>query len=109
MSQAEYAVVFVTAPSLEVARRVGFEVVEKKLAACANLVPGIESIFHWEGKMQQEQEVFMLLKTRAGLIDDLVAAIRDLHPYSTPEIIALPILSGSRDYLEWIGAETTAG
>lgn len=109
MSQAEYAVVFVTAPSLEVARRVGYEVVEKKLAACANLVPGIESIFHWEGKMQQEQEVFILLKTRAGLIDDLVAVIRDLHPYSTPEIIALPILSGSRDYLEWIGAETTAG
>ena len=109
MSQAEYAVVFVTAPSLEVARRVGNDVVEKKLAACANLVPGIESIFHWEGKIQQEQEVFMLLKTQAGLIDDLAAAIRDLHPYSTPEIIALPILSGSRDYLEWIGAETTAG
>jgi periplasmic divalent cation tolerance protein len=95
-------VVFVTAASEEEAARIGRSVVEAGLAACANVVPRIRSIFQWEGKVTDEQEALMLLKTRAGLFEELVAAVKGLHSYQVPEIIALPIGQGSADYLKWI-------
>jgi periplasmic divalent cation tolerance protein len=95
-------VVLVTAGTSEEAAGIGHAVVEAGLAACANILPGVRSIFRWEGKIAEEGEVLILLKSRASLFDALAATIRQHHSYSVPEIIALPILLGSRDYLAWI-------
>lgn len=103
----DHLVVFVTAGSEAEARQIGSALVERKLAACANLTP-VQSIFMWEGQAQDDAEVLLILKTRAALFDDLAAAVQALHSYDLPEIIALPIVAGSTDYLHWIDEETTA-
>jgi len=100
-------VVFVTAPSQEHAEAVARKLVEERLAACVNIVAPIRSIYTWEGKTVDDQEILLLVKTRAELFTDrLVPAIRSIHPYQVPEIIALPILAGSPDYLNWIQSVT---
>jgi periplasmic divalent cation tolerance protein len=99
--------VLITAPNLEIARKLGRSLVEQKLAACANIVSPLLSIYVWEGEIQQDDEVLILVKTRAELVERaLVPAVQALHPYEVPEIIALPILTGSKSYLDWIQAET---
>lgn len=103
----EYSVVLVTAPSLEVGEEIGTQLVEQKLAACANILPNIVSIFSWRGEIQKDSEVMLVIKTRGELFEQLTAAVEALHPYETPEIIGLPILAGSQRYLEWIEAETS--
>ncbi len=95
-------VVFVTTSSEEEAARIGRALVEAGLAACANVLPRVRSIFSWEGKVSEEQESLMVLKTRADLFKDLAATVKKLHSYSVPEIIAVPITRGSADYLAWI-------
>jgi periplasmic divalent cation tolerance protein len=81
--------------------------VEERLAACANILPGVRSIYRWEGAIQDEAEVLLLIKTRLDLVDkDVVPFIRTNHPYQEPEIIALPIEAGSSSYLEWLVSET---
>lgn len=95
-------VVLVTTSSEEEAARIGRAVVEAKLAACANILPHIRSIFWWEGKVSEEQECLMVLKSRTDLFEELAATIKKLHSYRVPEIIALPITRGSPDYLAWI-------
>ncbi len=99
-------VVFITAPSQETAVTLGRALVEERLAACANIVPGLRSIYHWQGKVCDEPEVLVILKTRRDLFEALRARARELHPYQVPEIVALPILAGHRDYLDWLAAET---
>jgi periplasmic divalent cation tolerance protein len=101
-------VVFVTAGSQEEGAKIGRAVVEAGLAACANIVPGVRSIFRWEGKISEEGEVLILLKSRAVLFDALAATIKRHHSYSVPEIIALPILLGAPDYLAWLRQVTEA-
>lgn len=100
-------VVLVTAASEEEAEKIGRSLVEAGLVACANILPRIRSIFFWEGKVNQEHECLMLLKARADAFEDIAAAVRSLHSYSVPEIIALPITHGTPDYLAWI-REVTA-
>ncbi len=95
-------VVFVTTASETEALRIGRAVVEQELAACANVLSAIRSVFRWEGKVSEEHECLMILKSRADLFDELAAAIKDLHSYSVPEIIAVPIQRGWPDYLRWI-------
>lgn len=99
-------IVFVAAGSEEEATRIGRKVVEEGLAACANILPGVRSIFRWEGKVSEEQEAMMVLKSRAGLFEDLATMVKGLHSYSVPEIIAIPVVQGSADYLSWIGDVT---
>jgi periplasmic divalent cation tolerance protein len=104
-----YIVVLITTPSLEVGQQIADALVEKKLAACVNILPHIGSIFPWEGHTSQEEEVLLLAKTRADLFEDkFVPAVNSIHPYEVPEIIALPILMGNQPYLDWIEAETLA-
>lgn len=95
-------VVFVTASSEEEAARIGRGVVEDGLAACANILPGIRSIFRWQGKVSQEKETLLILKTREALFPSLAGRVKALHSYQVPEIIALPIKQGWSDYLQWI-------
>ena len=95
-------VVLVTAPDTEVGARIARALVEEGLAACANLVPGVRSIYRWEGAVHDDAEVLLILKTRAALSAAVAARVRALHPYQLPEVIALLVAGGSEPYLAWL-------
>ena len=99
-------VVLVTAPSPEKAAELARAVVGEKLAACVNILPGVRSIYRWEGAVQDEAEVLMLVKTTAERFDALKARIVALHPYQVPEVIRLDVSAGHAPYLEWLAAST---
>lgn len=106
MTLADALVVLVTAPSAAKAAELGRAVVSERLAACASVVPAIRSIYWWEGKVQDEPEVLIILKTTRARFEALRDRVLALHPYQVPEVIALPVEAGSERYLEWIGRET---
>jgi periplasmic divalent cation tolerance protein len=99
-------VVLVTAPTPERAAEIARAVVEERLAACGNVVPGLRSIYRWEGKVQDDEEALLLLKTTRDRFEALRERVLALHPYDVPEVIALPVEAGSAAYLGWIAAET---
>ena len=80
---------------------------ERRLIACGTVLPGARSLYRWEGKIADEQEVLVLLKTRAARLESLQVAFRELHPYKVPELLALPVSAGHEKYLSWITKETT--
>jgi periplasmic divalent cation tolerance protein len=104
--KSEYIIVLITAPNEEDAAKIGRTLVEEKLAACANIIQSIRSIYRWQGRIEDEQETLVIAKTRNELFDRLKEKVIALHPYSVPEIIALPIVAGSESYLNWIRQET---
>jgi len=95
-------VVFITAPEEDEAERIAHALVEERLAGCVNIVKNIRSIYSWEGKIEDEGEVLMVVKTQEGLFDRLSKKVKELHSYTVPEIIALPIAHGSEEYLKWL-------
>ena len=95
-------VVYVTASSEEEARYIGKKLVEEGFAACANIVPNIRSIYIWKGELCDDNEVLLIIKSRRIHIDKIVKRVKDLHSYQVPEVIALPIIQGSEDYLSWM-------
>jgi periplasmic divalent cation tolerance protein len=95
-------VVFATFPDAETARSIGRKLVEEQLAACANLVPQLESIYRWKGAVETANEVLALIKTTAASYAKLEARLRELHPYEVPEIIALEVRAGLPAYLDWV-------
>ena len=99
--------VFTTLPSADKAAELAKALVEERLAACANLLPAIRSIYRWQGKLQDENEVLVLLKTRAEHLERLKLRILELHPYEVPEVIGIPVERGHQAYLDWIVRETT--
>lgn len=98
--------VLVTVPDAEAGVRLARVLVEERLAACVNVLPGVRSIYRWEGTVQEEGEVLLIVKTRADRCDALGARVRALHPYAVPEILVLPSAGGSADYLAWVASET---
>ncbi len=98
----DYIVVLITTSSLDEAKSIGSSLIDNKLAACTNIVPSVESIFKWQGKVCNEKESMLIVKTRRNIFNDLQAKIMELHSYEVPEIIALPIIDGNSDYLKWI-------
>ena len=102
----EYVLIYVTAPSTEEAETIATSLVEQRLAACANIVPAIRSIFWWKNAIEHEHEALIILKSTKTLFPLIVDAVKSLHSYDVPEIIATPLLCGSDDYLAWISAET---
>ena len=102
----EAMVVFTTLPTAEKAVEISRTLVQERLVACANLLPAIRSIYRWEGKLNDDNEVLVLLKTRAELLEKLKRRLVELHPYELPEMIALRVESGHAPYLEWIASET---
>ena len=102
----EYIVVLVTAKDENEASGIARVLVDKKLAACCNIVKGVKSIYRWEGAVQEDVEVLMLIKTRRELFDELEAEVKRLHSYTTPEILALPVAAGSHAYLDWLQQST---
>jgi periplasmic divalent cation tolerance protein len=95
-------VVLVTVPSSEEGTRLARIVVESRLAACVNVIPGVTSIYRWEGRVEESGECLLIMKSDADRYPDLEDRIRSLHPYDVPEIIALPVEKGSPAYLDWI-------
>jgi len=104
----DVTLVLTTAPDREVAERVGAAVVEDRLAACANVLPGMTSIYWWADEVQRESEVLILLKTTSGGVEALRRRIVELHPYDVPEVIALTVGAGHEPYLEWVRSEVGA-
>lgn len=108
MAEGKYIVVLMTAPNEDDGAVIGRKVVEEGLAACCNIVPRIRSIYMWKGKLCDEPEALCIMKTRSVLFERLKARIRELHGYEAPEIIAVNIEAGLKEYLGWID-EVTAG
>ncbi len=103
----DYTVVLITTSSPEEAEKIGKALVCERLAACANIVKEIRSFFFWQGKVEDEREALIIVKTKASLFPSLVERVKALHSYTVPEIIALPILMGSESYLRWMDDVTS--
>lgn len=95
-------IVFVTAPDKKVAKIIAKELLDKNLAACISIQEPVVSLFHWKGKVEEENEVLLMIKTNTKAFKALESAIRKIHPYDVPEIIASSITHGNSDYLKWI-------
>jgi len=106
VAPSDICVVLMTAPSADVAASIGRTVVEERLAACANIVPGLRSIYAWQGKICDESEVLCIIKTRRALFDRLRDRIAGLHPYDVPEIVAIDPSAVSAAYAKWLVEST---
>lgn len=95
-------VVFMTAPNADDARRIASELVERQLAGCVQILPEIESVYRWNGEVQRDKEILILAKTTAAQFDDLEKAVREMHSYDTPEIVAVPMTHVSEPYRAWL-------
>ncbi len=98
--------VYVTAPDLQVARTIGRSLVEERLAACANVIEGMRSIYWWQGRVEEAAETVLILKTVDTNLTALIERVEALHPYETPCVTAFKVEDGARGYLDWIQAET---
>jgi periplasmic divalent cation tolerance protein len=102
----KHVIVYITTPDVQTAEDIAAALIERQLAACVNLTP-VRSIYRWKGQINREDEVLLIVKTRADLFEEqLVPAVQALHPYEVPEIIALPVVMGAPGYLKWIDEET---
>ncbi len=106
MNSNGFVVIFITVPNEEEGLRIGKYLVENRLAACTNIVPGLRSIYRWKGEVCDDKELLCMVKTRRSLFDQVVDAVKKLHSYEVAEIIALPIVEGVEDYIEWLSNES---
>jgi periplasmic divalent cation tolerance protein len=95
-------IVLITTSNEDEAAKIGTALVDCHLAACVNIVPEVRSLFFWEGKTRDERETLLICKSRLPHMEQLVARVKSLHSYTVPEVIALPIVAGSREYLDWV-------
>ena len=102
MSSSDAIVVLMTAPTLEEARMLAEKLVESQLAACVQILPQMESVYRWQGKVERQPEHLLLAKTTADRFAELEREVRAMHSYDTPEIVAFPLTEGSSDYLQWL-------
>ena len=102
MKKIDKIIVFITTGSEEEAHRIAESLVKGKKAACVNIVPRVDSLFWWEGKLDSARESLLLVKTKASLFPEVVELVKRTHSYEVPEIIALPIVAGSEDYVKWL-------
>jgi periplasmic divalent cation tolerance protein len=100
--------VYSTFPSGEVAETMGRQLVERRLAGCVNILPGMTSIYRWEGRIARDSEAVMIIKTRASLADAVMAAVKAEHPYTNPALLVIPVEGGAARYLDWLFEETAA-
>ena len=98
--------VYVTAPSIKAAERICTAVVEEGLAACANVLGGVRSVFRWQGKVERAREAILIMKTRKSRVAALTRRIKALHPYTVPCVVAVPIVGGNDAFLDWVGMES---
>jgi len=98
--------VYITAKNKEEARKIGKELLKARLAACVNIIDKMNSLYWWEGKIQDDNEAVLIAKTKESLVKELVEKVKSIHSYSCPCIISLPILGGNKAYLDWLEKET---
>src|SRR4051812_43436193 len=98
----ELIFVYITAPNHAEAERIGRELLRLRLAGCVNLVDGMHSLYWWEGKIDEARETILIAKTEKRLLDPLTDAVKRLHPYDTPCVVAFPITGGNPDYFQWL-------
>jgi periplasmic divalent cation tolerance protein len=96
-------VVLVTAGNLRESRKIARNLIESRLAACVNITTQVESVYRWQGKISKSREYLLIIKTTRNRFDELRSKVAQTHSYTTPEIISLPIIGGSPDYLQWLG------
>jgi periplasmic divalent cation tolerance protein len=102
MTGADRIIVLITAGSEEEAHKIAKLLVKQKKAACVNIVPTVDSVFRWKGRVDSARESLLLVKTRASLLSEIISLVKEAHGYEVPEIIALPIVGGSEEYLKWL-------
>ena len=102
----DYIVIFITTSSIDEAKKLGRTLVEEKLVACSNILSPVHSIYQWKGKLCEDEEVMIVLKTKRDLFRQIELRVKELHSYDVPEIIAIPIIEGSEDYLSWVESGT---
>lgn len=102
-----YLAVFITAPDMETAKKIARHLLEKRTASCINMTP-VKSMYWWEGKIEDSDEVLLIVKTTTDRLNDLVKEVKSVHPYQLPEVVAVPIVGGLREYLGWVERETHA-
>jgi periplasmic divalent cation tolerance protein len=102
----DVVLLYVTTADVAEAGRIGRTLVEERLAACANVLPGMTSVYEWQGKLCESQEAVLVLKTRASLVDEATAKVCALHSYECPCVVALPIIGGNPDFTSWIRAQS---
>lgn len=98
--------VYTTFPETTLAESAGADLVRQELCACVNIIPGMTSVYRWQGKIETAAETVMIIKTRAGLVDEVCAAVLALHPYEVPALVCVPVTGGLPAYLDWIAANT---
>ena len=96
-----------TAPDVEVGARLGRALVEERLAACANVIPAMQSVYRWRGAIERAQEAVVILKTRSALVERLTQRVKTLHSYECPCVVAIPLSGGNEEFLQWITKETS--
>jgi periplasmic divalent cation tolerance protein len=101
----KYMVIFITTEAGEEAQLISKVLLEQRKAACINIVPKVSSLFWWQGNIDSAQESLLVVKTKASLLDEIIQLVKEIHSNDIPEIIALPIVGGNQDYLEWVGKE----
>jgi len=107
LDNTSFVMVFCTCPDEITAERVALQIVEKKQAACLNIIPGIKSIYRWQDKIETSNEVLLIIKTSKANYNGLESLLKDLHPYQCPEIIGVPIEHGNIGYLQWLKTNTS--
>ena len=107
MPHTDAVVVLTTVATADEAVRLVRALLDRRIVACGTLMPGVRSLYRWEGKIADEQEVLVILKTRSAALESLQVAFGELHPYKVPELLALPVHGGLEKYLSWINSETS--
>ena len=105
MEQSDYIVVFITANGTEEAQNIAQSLLKRRRAACVNIIPEVDSHFWWEDKLDSARESLLVIKTKASLLPEIVKSVKKIHSNTVPEIIAMPIVGGNQDYLDWIDNE----
>jgi len=105
----QYLLILTTCPDKESALRVANTLVNQRFAACVNILPGLTSVYHWQGQIESSEEHLLLIKSTQTAYRKVEAAIRDTHPYELPEVIAVPLIAGLKSYLSWIGDNVVIG
>ena len=105
MKDFSYLAIFITTGSPEEAHKIAELLLKQRKAACANIVPGVSSLFWWQDKIESASENLLIVKSKASLLNEIIRLVIENHSYEVPEVVALPIVGGSLDYLEWIDKE----
>lgn len=105
MENDQKVVIFITTGTDEEAQKIAEVLLKQRKAACVNIVPGVSSRFWWEGHLHSDQESLLIVKAKASLLNEIIALVKEVHTYDVPEVIALPIIGGNSDYLDWIDKE----